>query len=315
MKKLYWLIRRECWENKLILVWINLIVATLVVLFFAVRSGHGNFQFKGEVVAPSQMDVVQVEFALSSVVESFFIPCTFFGMLLPILIAAYCHSSLFNERQDRSILFWLSMPVSSVNTVASKFIFAAIVLPAATFAFAVLAYIPIVITTAVRLQMDGLPANVYAAVVSNPRLYLLPLKTIAVLPVYILWALPTIGWFMLVSAWARSKPALWAIGLPMVSMGLINILNHNLSSNLNMRWLEFNLVGRSLLSVIPASWFAYEKMPMPEINYLKVFAGWPGDMYSHSWEMLGKSELWCGVVLGVAMLALATYLREKRAAN
>ena len=38
---------------------------------------------------------------------------------------------------------------------------------------------------------------------------------LAWIPVYALWALPTVGWLMLCSAWARSKPFLWAVMIPM----------------------------------------------------------------------------------------------------
>ena len=31
---------------------------------------------------------------------------------------------------------------------------------------------------------------------------------------YALWALPTVGWLMFCSAWARSKPFLWALMIP-----------------------------------------------------------------------------------------------------
>ena len=41
-------------------------------------------------------------------------------------------------------------------------------------------------------------------------------KMIAAIPLSALWALPTVGWLMFISAWARSKPFLWAVAVPVV---------------------------------------------------------------------------------------------------
>jgi hypothetical protein len=35
--------------------------------------------------------------------------------------------------------------------------------------------------------------------------------------VYLVWALPTVGWLMMVSAWARTKVFLWAVGVPVLT--------------------------------------------------------------------------------------------------
>ncbi|UUZ49351.1 hypothetical protein LP420_02935 [Massilia sp. B-10] len=55
-------------------------------------------------------------------------------------------------------------------------------------------------------------ANLFGLILSNANFYLAPLRLIGLLPVYLVWALPTIGWLMMVSAWARSKVFLWAVG-------------------------------------------------------------------------------------------------------
>lgn len=61
-------------------------------------------------------------------------------------------------------------------------------------------------------------ANLFGLILSNANFYLAPLRLIGLLPVYLVWALPTIGWLMMVSAWARSKVFLWAVGTLLPSL-------------------------------------------------------------------------------------------------
>ncbi|MFZ6770597.1 hypothetical protein ACO0LM_26375 [Undibacterium sp. Di26W] len=312
IKKVYWLLRREYWENKTMLVWVNAILALLVILVFAF-SNLGNFRAYGKVVIPADMDSAEFRYMLTILTETFSLSATCFSFVLPLLIGAYCLSSLYNDRHDKSILFWQSMPISATSTVVSKLIFALLVLPLASFLYALLASVFLVIILVVKLKFGGLHADIFTALLTDPRTYLLPLKTLALLPIYVLWALPGVGWLMLTSSWARVKPALWAIGIPVVTVMLPTIMKNSLGMDLNVRWLQFNLLGRSLLSIIPASWFAYEKVSDEKVNFIHSFAGWPNDMISGSWELLYKSELWYGVVLGAGMICMAIYLRQRRA--
>ncbi|MFZ6735626.1 hypothetical protein ACO0LG_27150 [Undibacterium sp. Ji42W] len=313
MKKMIWLIHREYWENKTLLVWTHAALALIIALLYSIACGAPSYQFSGKFVEPADMDMLQTQFVLSSLADSFMFSSALLSLLLPLLMTAYCISSLFNDRQDRSILFWQSMPVSGVQTLLSKLVFALLLLPLATFTFSLLTALLVLIPQIVRLQMAGLHANVFAGVFGNPVLLITPLKVLALLPLYVLWALPTVGWLMLVSAWARSKPALWVVGTPLLTVGLLALLNNNLSLGLNMRWLEFNVIGRGLMSSIPGSWFAYAKLLSKEdVSYMRSFSGWPGDMFRPSLDMFAKPELWCGVLLGIVMLVMAAYFRQRR---
>jgi len=44
------------------------------------------------------------------------------------------------------------------------------------------------------------------------------------IPVYLLWALPAVGWLMLCSAWARSKPFLWAVLIPVLASVMVSMI-------------------------------------------------------------------------------------------
>ena len=51
------------------------------------------------------------------------------GIVVGIVVFFYCLGSLYDDRRDRSILFWKSLPISDRDTVFSKVISAAIVAP------------------------------------------------------------------------------------------------------------------------------------------------------------------------------------------
>jgi len=312
MKKLMWLIRREYWENKAMLLWPNASIAALLVILSVSVKGRPSYQFEGQVVEPAVMTAAQISFVIKGLNDAFYIPLSLLGVLLPILVSVYCLGSLFNERDDRSALFWKSMPVSGTSTVLSKVLFALLLFPLVTLVFSLIAGVPIFLKFAISLQNSGIKADVYSTAFRDSDLLLTPLKMISLLPIYMLWALPTVGWLMMVSAWARAKPILWAVCLPVMTVLLIFILSRNLDLGLNMRWFNFNIIGRGLMSLVPASWIAYQKIDDPKLDYAHSFTAWTGDLYGPSLEMLGKSELWGGAIIGMAMLAVAVYLRQKK---
>jgi len=135
-----------------------------------------------------------------------------------------------------------------------------------------------------------------------------PLQIAALFPIYVLWALPTVGWLLMVGAWARSKPFLWAVGAPLLAMGLIAWFNKMFSFGWQLEWFWLNIVGRGLLSLAPGSWFVLSGeniavpggMQEPQMNSLVTL----------SWAQLATPNLWIGVAVGAAMIYAAIRLRR-----
>ncbi|MEO7199793.1 MAG: ABC-2 transporter permease, partial [Dokdonella sp.] len=131
---------------------------------------------------------------------------------LAFVVFFYCLGSLYDDRKDRSVLFWKSLPVSDAQTVWSKVASATLVAPALAVIAAVATVIGFLILSSIVVMFHG----------GNPITLLWgpgsPLTVmghlIASVPVYAIWALPTVGWLMLCSAWAPSKPFLWAVMIP-----------------------------------------------------------------------------------------------------
>ena len=121
----------------------------------------------------------------------------------------YLTVSLYQERKDRSFLFWQSMPVSDWQTVLSRVVITVFVIPAIAAAFLLLTLLAAVLWLQTAAWQYGLTA-------ATGKSLLLALDG-ALLFYCFAWLngllfLPIIGWFLLFSAYSRRVPFLWAVG-------------------------------------------------------------------------------------------------------
>ncbi len=126
----------------------------------------------------------------------------------------YLLGALYDERKDRSILFWKSMPVSDWLTVGSKLAAGLVLAPAIYLAFTMLAHLILATMASIAALGQGIdiwntlwaPANLFSRWAGFVGLYSFTL----------LWCLPFFAWLLLVSSWAKSAPLAWAVGIPVV---------------------------------------------------------------------------------------------------
>jgi ABC-2 type transport system permease protein len=225
-RPLYWSVRRELWENRSI--YIAPLVVTAVVLFALLISTIG---------LPKRMRTVS---ALDPAKQHAAIVRPYSMAPAPIMLATfivgffYSLDALYGERRDRSILFWKSLPVSDRTTVLSKASIPLVVLPLIAFVLSVATlFIMLFLSTAVLLATGLSPARLWTEL----RFVQEPLIMLYGLAVHALWFAPIYGWLMLISAWARRAPFLWAF-LPPVAIVAVerNAFNTtNFDSLLNYR--------------------------------------------------------------------------------
>jgi ABC-2 type transport system permease protein len=141
--------------------------------------------------------------------------------LLPLAISGIAilfalAGALHDERKDRTILFWKSLPVSDLQTVGAKM--ATIVGFGLGFAFVVSVVLHIAITTIAAVTINqfadmGIGTMLAALFGASAKLWLLGL---CVLVFYVLGALPVYGWATMVSFCAhRGRPScLYGSGIP-----------------------------------------------------------------------------------------------------
>jgi ABC-2 type transport system permease protein len=154
--------------------------------------------------------------------------------------------------------------------------------------------------------------NLFGVALSSPEIYLTPLRIVALLPLYALWALPTVGWLLMVSAWARSKPILWAIGVPLLALLLTRWTVVTGDGDWNAMVLVKLVVSRLLLSVAPGSWVALDPGVLTGLAHDGGLRNGLEQIFAVSWQIVGTLNLWLGAVAGMAMLAVATWLRRWR---
>jgi ABC-2 type transport system permease protein len=317
MNTFKWLLRREFWEHKGGFLWMPIIVGTIMTAFIAVSlliavlGVKDGMQINGVAVS-SLANVMgaeqKAEFA-ARIVHGYA------GLSMPILMALsicilfFCLGSLYDERKDRSVLFWKSLPVSDSATVLSKVAMALVVAPVMAVVIASITAILCGLLICIAAAAAGV--NIFAEVLTNTDAYLAPLQMTALLPVYALWALPTIGWLLMVSAWSRSKPFLWAIGVPLLTGTLLSWINGMFRFEWNVGWFWKNIVGRLLGSVLPGSWLGQGGRSLPDEDTMRS-ASAMSDMLTQSWQLLLSPNIWIGIVVGSAMIYAAIRLRRWR---
>jgi len=128
------------------------------------------------------------------------------------VIFFYLLTCLHGERRDRSILFWKSMPVSDAMIVISKLVSGLLVVPLVyLLGIAVLQLSALILLTLASLDTEISAIETVwgsADIVSNWYSYL------SAILFYSLWSLPFFAWLLVVSAFARSLPLAWALGVP-----------------------------------------------------------------------------------------------------
>jgi len=320
MNKLPLLLKREYWEHRggflWAPVWITgaiLILTVLGIISAEVFRSNAHVQIGFSLdelrksisaddiaKAANGLDIVQLVFVGVASVGLFFV--TFFYLL----------GALYDDRRDRSVLFWKSLPISDTETVASKALTALLMMPLIVLAVATVAYLAFLVLVSAWIGAHGL--NPLPAVLGSHPIGML-LRLIAMLPVSALWALPTIGWLLFWSAYVRSKPFLWAVLLPVVALIANAWLGALGAPHVDGNLFLASILGRLLFSVMPGSWAGASGI---SIGNEHVTFNMNDDHVvssldpSHVYGLLATPNLWVGVLGGLVLLACAVQMRRRR---
>ena len=323
MNTMKWLVRREFWEHKGSMFWAPIIAAALMfcLLSGSMLWGAAQGEFQKEIAVKLTMNgdrtithsagigdlpvekLAEFTSAAASGYIGFAAPLF---LMLAVVTFFYCLSALHDERRDRSILFWKSLPVSDAQTVLSKVITAGIVAPLITIAVGVFLSILTALVIGAVAAVNGI--NLLGPVMSNADFYLTPLRVLGLLPVYLVWALPTIGWLLLVSSWAKSKVFLWAVGAPLLAVAMIKWATYILGVGIKMDWVVENVIARGLVGLVPGNWFPLahlEKAALADQG-----AGAVAHIFTASWMTLATPQALFGAVAGAAMIFAAIRIRR-----
>jgi ABC-2 type transport system permease protein len=282
MQRFYWTIRRELWENRSIYI-APLAGAAVFLVAFMIRLPL----LPRNVRAAAGLDAMQQRAAFSGWYDG-----VAGLMMLTVMVVAtfYCLDTLYGERRDRSVLFWKSLPVSDATTVIAKSVIPLFVVPIIAYVVATIAQFLMAVMSSAVLGAAGLNVNLFWQQLAFPRMSLLLFYHL--ITVHSLWVAPIYGWFLLVSAWARRAPFVWAFVPPIALL-----------------FLEKFAFGTTHLRDLLASRFTGEGMdsitmpqtmpthPMTQLTPLRFFT---------------STSFFVGIVIFVLCVAVAARMRRQR---
>ncbi|HVR82466.1 MAG TPA: hypothetical protein VHF02_10365 [Luteimonas sp.] len=324
------LLQREFWEHKGGFFWAPLVAGAIFLLVtlmgmgvgqMALNRGDGSVQVNGQNVSMQGLDLDSITSKMSpedmrqfgeGINGALYVSAGWSLLVFGFVVFFYCLGTLYDERKDRSVLFWKSLPVSDAETVLSKVAMATLVGPLLAIAAAIATMLGFLLLTGLFAALHG--ANPMTLVWGPAN----PLDVIAnllgSLPIYALWALPTVGWLMLCSSWARSKPFLWAIMIPVFAGILLSWFGLMHAIDIDNTWYWKNIAGRLLASSWPGTTLAYAAAHetamsgrQAMIESMHAYAG-----LGANYRLLLDPSMWIGAIAGVAMIFGAIRMRRYR---
>jgi len=277
----YWSVRRELWEHRSIYVapLAGAGVALFGFLFVLVRLPHMvRNSMNGGPTAHSEALLQPYNFAAGLIMAAAFIVSIFYAL-----------DALYGERRDRSILFWKSLPVSDLTAVLAKATIPLFVLPLGAFVLAAVTELIMLLLSSLVLLASGLSVGRYWSEVQVfGRLGMLLYHLVTA---HMFWYAPLYAWLLLISAWARRAPFLWA-ALPPIAIHIFEKIAFH--TNYFMQFLRNRVEGGQDAAATMGD------MPMNPGAHLT-----PG-------AFLASPGLWIGLVFAALFLYAAARLRRSR---
>ncbi|QFU75098.1 hypothetical protein EY643_05235 [Halioglobus maricola] len=191
------------------------------------------------------------------------------GLMLIVLIVitvSYLLCCLYNDRKDRTILFWKSMPVSEWEEVLVRMGMALLLVPAIYIAVSLLLQMVFVLLAMLLVwQMDKDP---FDAVLGNIEFGSLLVQQLGGWLLTALWVAPVYAYLMLASAFAKRSPFLTAVA-PVIALIFIEglLLGTDYVGTAVKNHVPHYIGGESVVG------FYFHSGFWNQINYLSLFAG------------------------------------------
>jgi ABC-2 type transport system permease protein len=217
-------------------------------------------------------------------------PVMLFGGIMLVISLFYGLGALYDERKDRSILFWKSLPVSDTATVLSKLVCMVLVFPISFYLVVSAFQLFMLLFATIAAWFSG---SLGGIIWTSSNLFAISFNTLMSLIVASLWLAPVWSWLLLASSWAKKVPFLWA-WLPVVVVGVAEAWIFSTSR-------FFEMVGLHI-----GKGFAIQNSNLHFLN--------DGDLFDVSvltwFEALVNSEFWIGILIAAILLAATIYTRR-----
>jgi ABC-2 type transport system permease protein len=278
MNTYLWLVRREFWERRSIWI-VPAVIAGLVILV----SLFGKTQF---FVLDSKTQIRELGAAhLAGMGVLFF-------SVMSLCVTLYYLDCLYDDRRDRSILFWKSLPVSDTATVLSKLVMGMLVFPLLYYVLAEFTALITAFIVSVRAH-----TMVGGALWQGDLWLKIQVVWLWLIVSSAIWYLPVAGWLLVVSAAVKRAPMLWSV-LPFLVVYLLEryfLGTHYFASLLGQR-----------LAGYPAA--AFHVSANPDIDDITQSVLRLIDVQG----FFSSRETWIGLAVGVALIVGTIQVRMRR---
>jgi len=319
MNTFVWLLKREYWEHRGGFLWAPLITGGVILLLTLMGLAVGEVTARRAGVVVNDVRIADITGHMTPEQLAQLgagLDTAMYGMamlissVLAFVLFFYLVGALYDDRRDRSVLFWKSLPISDLQTVLSKIVSATLVAPILAILAAFGLMLGFLVLLSVFVAVHGVNPITTIWMTASPLA--VTARLLALVPLNALWALPCIGWLLTASAFARRAPFLWATVVP-VGLGLV-VTWTDLLRGLHLPDLSIwkHVVARVLFGIAPGSWLG-----LGNFRAMRHVDG-PQDVANalFSWERVGEvlqgPELWIGVAAGVALIVAAVWLRRWR---
>jgi ABC-2 type transport system permease protein len=298
--------RREIWEHRVL--WAAPLAVSLLVVLSSLLSTPGvvnfNFSMGGGPSLSGMLGYAGGRLPLAVFGLGHWALSVPLYVTLALVLTFYLNDCLFAERRDRSILFWKSLPVSDLTTVASKALVGLVLVPAGVYVLAVVT--------------DLLFSGIWylRAYLGTPSPLLTPWNTVAWLKmqallgiglvISVLWLAPLAAYLLVVSAWARRNAFLWA-ALPPLLAPLVEY--QALGTSYLWTLLSYRTYGMLEMPPLVAATASASIYLRPQLSLIS-----PVEMYDALpvWRLFTNIDLWLGIVAAFALGYLAARIRRRR---
>lgn len=210
------------------------------------------------------------------------------GVFLLVLIVVsfvYLLGCLFNDRKERSILFYKSMPVTDWHEVLVKFVVALLVVPVVYIVFSQLTQLIMMLLSmwlVAKMELD--PG---ATIVDNLSVGSLVFDQISGWLLTVLWIAPVYAWLMLASSAAKRSPFILAIAPPIAIVAIEKIFfgSSKIGWTLSQHFPHYNGINGDAMGFYP---------------------------FGPDWSALMSPSLIGGLIFAAFFLSVSVYLRKYR---
>ena len=200
-------LKRELIEYKFGMIYLPLILSGLLTLFFVGLAYY--FIFFREKMPESETTLNGV------VLEFMYANCAIMLVVYTFVLINYLLNSLYDDRKNKQILFWRSMPVSETVNVLMKVFVVAVVAPTLLLCINQLVTILVAILGSIFLIVIGSASHIVFPV-GEANAFIIPLEIYMDNLLGMLFMLPLIGYFLFVSAISKRFPMAIAFGVPVL---------------------------------------------------------------------------------------------------